>query len=386
VRRARIAAEALAIDTRVIVVARAIHLTDDMSNSAQPNVMRLADYLGDTRESVDAAPAVKLLTLDQLRAQAGSVKWLVKHVIPSESVGLFFGASGTFKSFVAIDLALHIAHGIPWLGKKTTQGPVLIIAAEGGVGLWRRIVAWHRTHNLTWKGAPVYVIPTSINLAADAILVREAAQAAGITPALVVIDTLAQTFSGEENSSQEVGVYLREIGLQFRECWQCAVVIVHHTGHVATERPRGSSALHAAVDFMFGVFRDEKEMLATISCSKQKDGELPLPASFAMRVVELARDEDGDPVTSLVARAIGSTDEMLDLMQSEATKGRGGKQQLLLQLVQNGMKEKELRTVFYERCEGDADMKRKAYYRARKAASDSGFIEIAEDVVIDLRA
>jgi hypothetical protein len=122
-------------------------------------------------------------------------------------------------------------------------------------------------------------------------------------PELVVIDTMSQTFSGEENSAAEVSQYLRGIGLWFRATWQAAVLVVHHTGHRETERARGSSAIRANVDFMFSVFRDEKEMLATVECVKQKDGELLEPTTFDLRVVDLAVDEDGDKITSLVASA-----------------------------------------------------------------------------------
>lgn len=345
--------------------------------------MRLDDYAGERAGAAPEIPiSVPLLTLDQLREQARSVKWLVKHLVPSESVGLLFGASGTFKSFIAIDLALHVAHGLPWLGKKTQQGPVIIIAAEGGTGLWRRIVAWHRERRLQWKDAPVYVVPISVDLGTDAILVREAVSAVGITPVLVVVDTLSQTFTGEENSAQEVAVYLREIGLQFRMCWLCAILVVHHTGHIATERPRGSSALRANVDFMYGVFRDEKEMLATVECVKQKDGEMPDPVSFSMRVCELAKDEDGDPITSLVAAGIGGTQEVLGFMEHEASRGRGGRNHLFLELASNGIEEKKLRAVFYESIDGDAEAKRMAYWRARKWAIKSGLVEIAQGFVI----
>ena len=78
-----------------------------------------------------------ILNPSQLEAAAGNLTWAVKHVIPAESLGVLFGASGTFKSFVAIDYALHCAHGLTWLGKKTKRGPVLFIAAEGGAGVWR---------------------------------------------------------------------------------------------------------------------------------------------------------------------------------------------------------------------------------------------------------
>lgn len=352
---------------------------------APPKIMRIADYAGAPAdgEPTQAQP-LPMLTLDQLREQSRNVTWLVKHVVPSESVGLLYGASGTFKSFIGIDLAMHIAHGLPWLGKKTKKGPVLIIAAEGGTGLWRRIVAWHRERRLQWKDAPVYVIPISVDLSADAILVREAAVAIGVTPALVLVDTLSQTFSGEENSAQEVSIYLREIGLQFRACWQCAVLVVHHTGHNATERPRGSSALRSNVDFMFGVFRDEKEMLATMECAKQKDGDLMEPVSFSMKVCELAKDDDGDPITSLVATRLGDSEQLMNLMDHEAKRGRGGHNHRLIELAVNGLEEKKLRTLFYDTVDGDAEMKRQAYYRARKWALSNGVIEIAQGVVIRL--
>lgn len=357
-------------------VLRTRHVIDD-----DPKIMRLSDYAGGPADG-GVAQTVPMLTLEQLREQSHNVNWLVKHLVPSESVGLLFGASGTFKSFIAIDLALHIAHGLPWMGRKTQQGAVIIIAAEGGTGLWRRIVAWHRERKLQWKDAPIYVVPVSVDLATDAILVRDAAKLLGVVPALVVVDTLSQTFNGEENSAQEVAVYLREIGLQFRTCWLCAVLVVHHTGHIATERPRGSSALRANVDFMYGVFRDETEMLATVECVKQKDGEMPDAFTFSMKVCELAKDEDGDPITSLVASAIGGQQQVLGFMAHEASRGRGGRNHLFLELASNGIDEKKLRTLFYESIDGDSESKRMSYWRARKWAVKSGLVEIAQGVVI----
>jgi len=342
-----------------------------------PDVIDLSKYTGS-----GATAAVPVLTLEQLREQAKNVSWLVKHAVPAESLGVMFGASGTFKSFIALDLALHVAHGMKWMGRKTRKGPVLIVAAEGGAGLWRRIVAWHREHGLKWTDVPVYVVPVSVDLGSDAATVVEAAKALGVAPALVVVDTLSQTFSGEENSATDVGAYLRELGVWFRAAWQAAVLVVHHTGHEATERPRGSSALRANVDFMFGVFRDQKEMLATMECVKQKDGELFPPASFALTVKEVAKDEDGDAVTTLVARQLASGQETLALMSHEASRGRGGRNQLLLEMAFNGIEEKTLRMNFCKAIDGDAETKRQAYHRAKRWAQNAGLIEVAEGYVI----
>jgi len=344
------------------------------------DVIDLAQYTGGDKAA--SGQSLPLLTLDQLREQAKAVKWLVKHVVPLESMGVVFGGSGTFKSFIAIDMALHVAHGLPWLGHKTKQGPVLIVAAEGGAGLWRRIVAWHRENRVQWSQAPVYVVPVALDLTTDAARVQEAATAIGVRPDLVIIDTLSQTFSGEENSAAEVSNYLRELALWFKASWQAAVVVVHHTGHQATERPRGSSAIRANVDFMFGVYRDEKEMLATFECVKQKDGELIEPVSFSLKVAELAIDEDGDAITSLVATALTGKDDMLDAMDHEAKRGRGGKNHLFLDLALNGMDESKLRTVFCDAIDGEAEAKRKAYYRARKWAVSAGLIEVVQGVIV----
>ena len=331
-----------------------------------------------------AQQPLPLLTLEQLREHSQSVKWLVKHAIPAESIGVLFGGSGTFKSFIAIDLALHVAHGMKWLGHKTQKGVVLFIAAEGGAGLWRRIVAWHRSHGIKWAEAPVYVLPVGIDLLTDAARVQQAVAALGIKPDLVVIDTLSQTFGGEENSAAEVAQYLRELGLWFRQAWLAAVLVVHHTGHQATERPRGSSVIRSNVDFMFGVFRDEKEMLATLECVKQKDGDLMKPTGFAMNVIDLATDDDGDPITSLVATGITDPSKVVDVMEHEASRGRGGRNHLFLELAINGIEEKKLRTLFLESLDGDADAKRQAYSRARRWAIAAGIVEITQGTVIRL--
>lgn len=330
---------------------------------------------------------VPLLGLDALRQASESITWLCKHVLPAESIGMLFGGSGTFKSFIALDCALHVAHGLPWMGRRTTKGPVLYIAAEGGAGLWARIDAWHRARKLRWQDAQLFVVPAAIDLTSDAWRVVDAAQAVGVSPLLVVVDTLSQTYAGEENSANEMAAYLRELALRFRSLWQCTVLLIHHTGHQATERPRGSSAIRANLDFMLGVFRDEKEMLATVSCNKQKDGELFEDSTFSMRVIELGTDADGDRVTSLVARHLSSAEEIGDAMQAEAKAGRVGKNQLLLNLVQNGMRLTDLRKVFGDECGlDDADSRRRVFNRAKTWAIDKGFIEVAQGIVITLKS
>jgi hypothetical protein len=351
--------------------------------AAAPARPEIAAPSAERIEEAPEADSLPFMSLSELQQAAGAIRWVVKHAVPAESVGVIFGGSGTFKSFIALDMALHVAHGLPWLGRRTEEGPVLYIAAEGGAGLWRRIEAWHRARRLRWQDAPMYVVPVGLDLMQDASRVVEAAAKVGVTPTLVIVDTLSQTFSGEENSANEVAGYLRELGTMFRLTWQAAVAVVHHSGHQATERPRGSSAIRANVDWMLGVFRDQDEMLATVECHKQKDGERFADVSFRLTEFEIGRDEDGDPINTLVARHMSNTEEVQEAMAAEHKAGRGGHNRLIVSLASNGMSEAELRKAFYEDCDvADPDSRRQAYFRARKWATARGFFEVVQGTVV----
>lgn len=385
---AGVVAEKAAERRWVAALAEAARIGSDDKLTLAARQERVAETLrrAEPQNNSVAGRRVPLLSLAQLEDASAAIRWLVKHVVPADSIGMLFGGSGTFKSFIALDAALHVAHGLPWMGRKTTKGPVVYIAAEGGAGLWSRIKAWHKQRGLRPSDAQVYVVPAAVDLTQDAWRVVEAAQLVGVAPLMVVVDTLSQTYAGEENSANEMAAYLRELGARFRQLWACTVLLIHHSGHQATERPRGSSAIRSNIDFLLGAFRDEKEMLATLSCIKQKDGELFDDSCFRLTVEQLGFDEDNDAVTSLVARHLSTEDELREAQEAEQAAGRGGRQQGFMLLVQNGMPEKELRKVFYDGLlDLDAEARRKAYNRARATAVARGEIEIAEGYVIDLR-
>lgn len=338
-----------------------------------------------TEERKLGTAGIPFLTLGELREQSHATAWLVKHALPADSVGMLFGASGTFKSFLAVDLACHVAHGMPWLGRRTQQGHVLYIAAEGGTGMWGRFCAWHKARRIQYERAPITVVPMAIDLTQDAGRVVEAAKAKGVTPALVIVDTMSQTFAGEENSAAEVAAYFRALGGRIRQTWGCAVLILHHTGHNVTERPRGSSAMRANLDFMLGVHRDEKELLATLSCLKQKDGDTFQDTTFSLTPYKLGTDEDGDEVRSLVARHIAGANDLYAAMQAEKKAGRGGNNHLLLSLLQNGSLESEVRTEFMKQCKGDdADTRKRYYNRAKATLIGQGIFDVAEGFIVCL--
>jgi hypothetical protein len=327
-----------------------------------------------------APPSDLVLDMDALRKRYEAQEWAVKGIIPKGALGMFFGASGTFKSFVALDYALHRCYGLPWIGRKTQKGVPVYLAAEGGAGLVLRIDAWHKARGMDPAKCPMRVVVVPLALVTDAGALRAAIEATKIVPSDVIVDTMSQTFSGEENSSQEVADYLRALANELREPFGCTVIVVHHTGHSATERPRGSSAITANVDFLFGVYRDEKEMLATVECVKQKDGERWPAITFGLHAHSLYQDSDGDDVTSLVARHVTDAQEII----AAVSKPGGETSQLgqLLQAIGSGNPEQAVRDAFYALL-GDMDPgpKRTAYWRAMKRAKGQGIVSVQGDWV-----
>lgn len=318
-----------------------------------------------------------VLTMEQLHARASAVRWAVKGIIPEHGIGFLYGASQAFKSFIVLDYALHRAYGLKWLGRRTKQATPIYLAAEGGAGLSRRLQAWHQARGLDWLKCPMRVVIVPLTLRTQAKNLRAAIEDAGVSPGDVIVDTMSQTFTGDENSNDQVAEWLRTLGTELRDGLGCTVTIVHHTGK-AGDTLRGASAMFNNTDFVLAVQRDGKELLATVEFSKVKDAEAPDPATFELSVQQLGRDEDGDPVTSLAARHLSSADALVEAHRREGAAGRGGRNMLLVGLAQSGMQERELRKVFYDAIpEVDAEARKKAFWRARDWAIKSGYFEIA---------
>ena len=87
-----------------------------------------------------ASPAHQKFTLEPWRDISFVVfdEWLIKQFLPLQGLAAIFGKPGSYKSFVALHIALCIALGRRWGGRRVVQRNVVYIAAEGSVGLRKR--------------------------------------------------------------------------------------------------------------------------------------------------------------------------------------------------------------------------------------------------------
>jgi hypothetical protein len=234
----------------------------------------LTDQTAALREEIAVLDAMaaeaaqyRLLGVEHLR-DLPEPRWTVEEVVPEGDVVLF-GQPSTYKTFVALDLALCVASGKDWHGHSVAQGTVVYVAAEGIRSMRQRIDAWEQVYGPADLSL-IFFLGEAVNLLEsepDTMLHNSIVLAArgGDDAQLLVVDTLARSMvGGDENSAKDVGMFLHALSrLPAR-----TRMVVHHTGKDG-ESARGSGALRGAADMMARIERrDGRSPRIDLACSK----------------------------------------------------------------------------------------------------------------------
>jgi hypothetical protein len=93
--------------------------------------------------AVDTATAkrIALQFSDELE-RWGEAADFVEDFLCDEQVSVLYGESNIGKTFIALDLALHVSLGWSWHGRQVDRGGVVYIAGEGAIGAKRRYAAF----------------------------------------------------------------------------------------------------------------------------------------------------------------------------------------------------------------------------------------------------
>lgn len=183
--------------------------------------------------------------------------WLVNGVLPEIGRIYLWGPPKSGKSFVAISLALAVAHGAPWFGRETQGGVVVYAMGEGVHGAGRRLAAARAAYGLDFTDNLI-VLPRAPQLKKDTEAFASAIQTriGDRKVRLIIVDTLARSAIGvDENSSQEMGELGDCLDWLYRR-FDCAVMPVHHSGKDSARGMRGSNAMDGAADCAIQVKRE----------------------------------------------------------------------------------------------------------------------------------
>ncbi|MPZ57976.1 MAG: AAA family ATPase [Rhizobiales bacterium] len=233
---------------------------------------------------------------------------LIADLLDRGAMSIEYGASGSGKTFDALDKAAHVALGWNWRGRTVRQGAVVYVAAEGGLGIEERLTAFRIHHQIDVTKVPLYVIPEPIDLCrsdADAKLLIQRIRELPPGPPdleLIVVDTLSRALSGgNENDSSDMGKFVAHCD-RLRLETKAHVMVIHHAGKDDSRGARGHSLLKAAADTEIEVSKSETG-IATATVAKQRDHRTGDTFAFRLMSVEIGQDVEGKSVTSCVVVA-----------------------------------------------------------------------------------
>lgn len=257
-------------------------LLDELAKQAQATAMRY-----------------KLLTGDDL-CNAPPMRWRVRGVLPMEGLAGLYGASGSGKGFLILDMGCAIAAGDPeWFGRRVTQSAVTYVCLEGEAGMGNRAKAWSLHHKKPLPDALRFVMqPFNLLFSDDVENLAQAVIAGGGAGGLVILDTLNRAAPGaDENSSVDMG-RLIAAAKELQTLIGGLVILVHHTGKDTTKGLRGHSSLYAALDGAIEVVSTDNRREWNVA--KSKDDITGQSYPFKLEIVPVGIDDEGDEITSCV--------------------------------------------------------------------------------------
>lgn len=259
------------------------------------------------------------VTWDAIDAPGKSYEYLIKGLLTKNEVSMLLGESQSGKSFVAIDLAMAVARGLPWFGLRSQQGGVIYQAGESATGVRRRrLPAYRRYYDVAREALPFVLLQHPLDLYTsdedtEAFIdeCRYWAKTFGAVPLeLVIIDTFNKATPGaNENDGKDMGAVLARCDRIRRETG-AHVMLVHHLNSGGT-KARGHTSLFANVENVITVKKVEdasdgdNRQIREWKIAKQKDGEDGVTKRFVLKGVQIGTDEDGDPITSCVVMPPG---------------------------------------------------------------------------------
>ncbi len=241
----------------------------------------------------------------RIAEQPQARRWLIDELWADEAVGIVGGETKCCKSFLALDMAVSVAGGVPCLRRfaPTQTGRVLLFAAEDALHVVRqRLAGIALAAGRVLADLDIHVITApSVRLDVESDRDALADTVAELRPKLLVLDPFVRLHRIDENLSGEVApllAYLRELQRRYH----VAVVLVHHARKGgakmrAGQALRGSSEFHAWGDSNLYLRRHGDQLALSVEHR----------AAAAITAVSLQLAIDGDAVAlATVERATAS--------------------------------------------------------------------------------
>lgn len=268
-------------------------------------------------------------------------EYIVEGLFPKSSLNIVFGAEGSMKSLLLMDMGICISEGFPWLQyvdgngyqfetKKT--GVLYIDLDNGSLTDDERINAFALSHGLSPDNKSNFKymsMPEDFDIAEKETLNRVWMLCQALQIGVLIMDNLGLINSKDENSHEMAGVMSKLRSLADKGL---CVIIIHHQrkGNASTkdtrlgENLRGHSSIPAALDIsLFVSRRDINDDNISILPAKSRFAPIePFAATFKYTwrsetkeletalFVSASVDTEAARAASLILMLLSTNDEM----------------------------------------------------------------------------
>jgi hypothetical protein len=258
----------------------------------------------------DQLRSFHFIGMDDLLKEIKPPDWLLAGYLEKNTTAQMVGKPNAGKSLQALDWGLHVATGTAWHGIPVDTSPVCYICGEGHSGMRRRMKAWQIEHGISLEEKPFAMSSQAAHLCDPEVALNVFEQIENgfeEKPGLIIVDTLARNFGGNENSTENMSAFIKNVDELLRIPFDACVLILHHTGHADRDTGRGSTALIGGIDNSFKVTIDTSKR-TTLKAVKLRDGEYPAEVMQDIKAIEMdGFDKFGNPFTApVLVRASGA--------------------------------------------------------------------------------
>ncbi len=221
------------------------------------------------------------------------IDWLVQDVIQRGSNGTFTASPKVGKSWAALDLAIAMALGEPWLG-FAIPAPVRVafISREDNP----RLTSWRLEQLFRGRSAahPGFIDNLRINSRAQSpqLLIDNDAQLSELIDAMKLaktefcfFDVLNILHCADENDNSEMAAVMQKFS-KVQEEVGCGIGLIHHYGKDATrsmtQRLRGASSIAGWMEWLIGISMANEATKTRRMEFELKSAEPPAPILYRM--------------------------------------------------------------------------------------------------------
>lgn len=247
-----------------------------------------------SQSNFDSDTEWQIVNIANIRAEPPRLpQFIIDFLLPQNELSLCAGHGGAGKSQLALQAAVSIALGLPFLGNKTIQSRVIFISAEDTAEIVRYridIICQELSIDPQVVAGNLMILDATVD---PSLFEEQNGNKAKVTTKyskllgyiesfraeVVIIDNASDTFDANENVRSYVRGFLRAL-----KQLKATVLLLAHVnkktadGHGGTQNYSGNSQWHNSSRSRW--FLENKDTLLTLSHEKSNYGKLAAPISL----------------------------------------------------------------------------------------------------------